>query len=69
MPDGSTPISIPTTQNQHDHFALKAGDRVTSQKLSGIINTHPGNDVNGQYFSPNISDREAVGGARVNVQS
>jgi len=52
MPDGKYAYSIPTTQNQHDHFALKAatGD---SQKLSGIYHTHPGNDVNGQYFSPN----------------
>lgn len=52
MPDGKYAYSIPTTQNQHDHFALKAatGD---SQKLSAIYHTHPGNDVNGQYFSPN----------------
>jgi len=52
MSDGKYAYSIPTTQNQHDHFALRAatGNR---QKLSAIYHTHPGTDVNGQYFSPN----------------
>lgn len=52
MPDGKYAYSIPTTQQQRDHFELRAstGD---SQKLAAIFHTHPGDDTNAQYFSPN----------------
>lgn len=49
--NGQYRYSIPTTQSEHDSFALQAAVN-KDQQIAGIFHTHPGTDDLGQVFSP-----------------
>lgn len=51
-PQGQYARSIATTQGARDGFALRA-QLNANQKLAAIWHVHPGDDDNGQIFSPN----------------
>lgn len=51
-PDGSHVYSTIAPQTDHDSFALRA-QMPKGYKLSGIVHAHPGQDDQGQVFSPN----------------
>lgn len=50
-PSGQYYYTAPIPSQQHDHFALRAAVQ-QGWKIAGIYHTHPGNDADGQLFSP-----------------
>lgn len=50
-PNGQYFYTAPIPSQQHDHFALRAAVQ-KGWKIAGIYHTHPGNDADGQLFSP-----------------
>jgi len=50
-PNGQYFSTTPIPSQQHDHFALRAMVQ-KGWKIAGIYHTHPGNDADGQLFSP-----------------
>ncbi len=50
--NGEHSYSAPITQNQHDGFGLRAQVQ-KGHKIAGIYHNHPGDDGDGQVFSPN----------------
>lgn len=54
-PDGSYAYSTVAHQKDHDNFALQAAIP-HGHKLAGIVHSHPGDDDNGQVFSPHDLD-------------
>lgn len=51
-PDGKYARSVATTQKLRDGFALKTQTQ-KGDSLAGIWHVHPGDDAEGQVFSPN----------------
>jgi proteasome lid subunit RPN8/RPN11 len=51
-PNGQYFHTTPITSLEHDHFALRAALQ-KGWKIAGIYHTHPGDDADGQVFSPN----------------
>lgn len=50
-PSGQYFYTTPIPSQQHDHFALRAAVQ-QGWKIAGIYHIHPGNDADGQLFSP-----------------